>query len=79
MLRDGRLRKIEFLHDVAAAAGVLPCQMLQDFDARRMRQRGEARSQPARAGVRHDEKFRVQIIHRLSSIDDELLARTSGR
>ena len=67
MLRDGGLREVEFLHDVAAAARILPCEMLQDLYARRMRQRGKARRELARGGVRPTEEnqgSKIFIVHR---------------
>ena len=57
VLRDGGLREVEFLNDIAAAAGFFARQMPENLYPRRMRERGEARGQAARAGFGHDEKF----------------------
>ncbi len=41
MLRDCGLREIEMIHHFAAAAGIAGGKALQDFNARRMRQRSK--------------------------------------
>src|SRR5690606_22823154 len=41
MLRDGRLRQVQPLNDILAAAGIGSCKMLENVDASRMRKRGK--------------------------------------
>ena len=48
MLRDGGLREVEFLNDIAAAAGFFARQMPENLYPRRMRERWQS-AQPGGA------------------------------
>jgi hypothetical protein len=72
MLRHCRLREIQPLNDVLAAAGLRPGQMQKNFDPRWVRQRSELRRYGCAIAAGRDGRGWGKVnIHRSSAIYDE--------
>jgi hypothetical protein len=72
MLRNGRLGEIEMADHILAAAAAAIGQVLKDFDARRVGERGELRRQAQRMRTSGcASNVMGVVLHRSSSINDE--------
>ncbi|SIT58728.1 hypothetical protein BQ8794_60037 [Mesorhizobium prunaredense] len=70
MLRNGGLRQVEMVDDLAAAAGAAGRKVPENFDPGRMRKRGELRGDGLAVGEAAG-LLGQGSVHRLSAIDDE--------